>query len=69
VIPQHGIAGHQDLVDSARLRAPGSSSSGRGNSAPATPPPELEKVAEGPGGDLAIAPVVVNERRADEATQ
>ena len=41
IIPQHGIAGHQDLVDSALLRAPGSSEKG-GSSAPVTPPPERE---------------------------
>lgn len=71
MIPQHGIAGHQDLVDSARLRAPGSSGSGgKGNnsSAPVTPPPEQEKTAAGPGEMMAIAPVV-SERRADEVTQ
>lgn len=27
VVPQHGIAGHQDLAESARLRAPGTGSS------------------------------------------
>lgn len=42
VIPQHGIAGHQDLVDSALLRAPGSSK----GSTPATPPPETESTAQ-----------------------
>jgi Amt family ammonium transporter len=36
VIPQHGIAGHQDLVDSAR-KGPASTQA----SAPATPPSEL----------------------------
>jgi Amt family ammonium transporter len=40
VIPQHGIAGHQDLVDNVRLRGP--SSSKAESSAPATPPPERE---------------------------
>lgn len=40
VIPQHGIAGHQDLVDNVRMRGPGSSKAE--SSAPATPPPERE---------------------------
>lgn len=35
IIPQHGIAGHQDLVDSARSKG----------SAPATPPSEPEQPA------------------------
>ncbi|KAL2171129.1 hypothetical protein VTG60DRAFT_3644 [Thermothelomyces hinnuleus] len=44
VVPQHGIAGHQDLVDSARLRAPGTGSEKghTSSSAPATPPPERD---------------------------
>ncbi|KAH6853411.1 ammonium transporter [Chaetomium sp. MPI-CAGE-AT-0009] len=32
VVPQHGIAGHQDLVDSARLRAPGTGTGSRSSS-------------------------------------
>lgn len=61
VIPQHGIAGHQVLVDSARLQAPGSSEKG-GSSAPATPPPELESASK------VVAPAAVSEKSAAEST-
>ena len=56
VIPQHGIAGHQDLVDSALLRAPGSSK----GSSPATPPPETES---------STAQTAVSEKAAPSSTQ
>ncbi|KAK4042431.1 ammonium transporter [Parachaetomium inaequale] len=71
VVPQHGIAGHQDLVDSARLRAPGSASdskggAGSGHSAPATPPSEPAEMASTAAKGAVVPPETISEKPAED---
>lgn len=75
VVPQHGIAGHQVLVDGTRLRAPGTGSE-KGNtssSTPGTPPPERDPShpdSKVTGANSAAGPDTISEKPpVAEATQ